>query len=60
MPILEAVLILILFVLGSIRVIRWFGILQQKEYRLDRLWLFLNSTEGVSEILKLSVHLDDF
>ena len=60
MPILEAVLTLILFVLGSIRVIRWFGILQQKEYRLDRLWLFLNSPEGVSEILKLSVHLDDF
>ncbi|MFZ1721257.1 MAG: Mur ligase family protein [Microgenomates group bacterium] len=51
------VLALFLFVtvlfLGSVRWLRWLGILQQKEYRLDRLLLFLGSGEGFLEIFKV-------
>ncbi len=34
-----------------VRSIRWTAILQQKEYRLDRLKVFIESAEGVAELL---------
>lgn len=37
-----------LVVLG-VRLLRWVALVQQKEYRFDRLWLFLQTTEGQTE-----------
>ncbi len=51
---MKTVLTLLIFLfLLSIRVLRWLAIVQQKEYRLDRLWLFLLSMEGKHELVKL-------
>lgn len=43
-----------------IRSLRWLGILQQKEYRLDRMLLFLSSTEGMQELLRFFPQKSDF
>lgn len=43
-----------------IRVFRWLSILQQKEYRLDRVWLFLLSSEGKSELMRVFPKKSDF
>ncbi len=43
-----------------IRSLRWFGILQQKEYRFDRIFLFLLSAEGVQELLRFFPQKQDF
>lgn len=48
-----------LLIIVGIRLVRWLAIVQQKEYRFDRLWLFLNSNEGVQELLRL-IQLKDF
>ncbi|MCA9369060.1 MAG: hypothetical protein H6773_02090 [Pseudomonadales bacterium] len=48
-----------LFLLGilsgslGVRFLRWFAFLQQKEYRFDRLKLFLLSKEGTSEMFRI-------
>lgn len=54
-------LLLILF-FGSffVRILRWLGIVQQKEYRLDRLSLFLKSSEGKDEIKRIVPKKADF
>lgn len=43
-----------------VRTVRWLALLQQKEYRLDRLWLFLKSTEGRAEVLHLLPAVSEF
>ncbi len=43
-----------------IRSLRWLGILQQKEYRSDRILLFLLSSEGVQELLRFFPQKSDF
>lgn len=55
-------LLAILFFLTSflIRSLRWLGILQQKEYRLDRIFLFLRSSEGIQEFLRFFPRASDF
>lgn len=54
--------LLLLFLLSSffVRALRWIGILQQKEYRLDRLILFLKSSQGKKELLRLFPNRTDF
>lgn len=44
---------LIFFVVWSVRVLRWLGFVQQKEYRTDRLWLFIKSKDGWQELLRI-------
>ncbi len=46
-------------VLLAMRLLRWGAWVQQKEYRLDRLWLFLQTAEGRAEVLRLP-HRKDF
>ncbi len=60
MSIFASVLFLVLLVAGMIRWLRWLGVLQQKEYRIDRLWLFLSSGEGVKELLRVVPLPSDF
>ena len=43
-----------------IRWLRWIAIVQQKEYRLDRLWLFLASPEGRQDFWRLLPKRKDF
>ena len=51
---MKTLLLLILLTSGiCVRYLRWFAFLQQKEYRLDRLHLFLRSSEGRQELLRL-------
>jgi len=45
------VLIYLIFIL--IRILRWLAVIQQKEYRLDRLLTFLKSKEGKKVFFKL-------
>ncbi|MFZ5376950.1 MAG: Mur ligase family protein [Patescibacteria group bacterium] len=52
-------IILIIFPLSAIRILRWVSILQQKEYRFDRLWLFLKTKEGNKELLKVLPRIDE-
>jgi UDP-N-acetylmuramoyl-tripeptide--D-alanyl-D-alanine ligase len=54
--------LLLLFLLSSffVRSLRWLGILQQKEYRLDRLLLFLRSSEGFKELFRFIPKRKDF
>lgn len=50
---MKLLLLLIATPLFIARFLRWLSIVQQKEYRLDRLKLFLNSSSGTSEIFLL-------
>lgn len=52
----------LLFFLASffVRALRWLGILQQKEYRLDRVVLFICSREGISEFFRFLPKRSDF
>jgi len=53
---------LIILLLGSfgVRWLRWLGLAQQKEYRLDRLKVFFQSSEGQTELKRLLPHRSDF
>lgn len=39
--------------LFGIRSLRWLALAQQKEYRADRLWLYVQSHEGMSDLLRV-------
>ena len=53
--------ILILFLTSFfIRMLRWFSIIQQKEYRFDRLMLFIKTTQGQRELIRLIPKKSDF
>ncbi|MBU0975016.1 hypothetical protein KKD03_04940 [Patescibacteria group bacterium] len=53
--------ILLLFLTSFfIRASRWLSIVQQKEYRLDRLILFIKTVEGKKELLRLIPKKKDF
>lgn len=43
-----------------IRALRWLGVMQQKEYRFDRVFLFLRSKEGLKELVRLLPKKTDF
>ncbi len=43
-----------------IRALRWLAVVQQKEYRFDRLMLFLKSNEGKRELLRFFPKKKDF
>ncbi len=53
-------LCLLVFCSLGIRLIRWLAWVQQKEYRLDRLWLFISSPEGQKELLRVLPTRADF
>lgn len=55
-------LLLILFFITSffVRIMRWFAFMQQKEYRFDRIKLFLFSKEGISELFRFLPNKSDF
>jgi len=53
--------ILLLFLTSFfIRLLRWLSIVQQKEYRFDRLVLFLKTTQGQEELIRLIPKKSDF
>lgn len=43
-----------------VRLLRWLAWSQQKEYRWDRIWNFLLSPEGMSELVRLKPEKNDF
>ena len=43
-----------------IRLLRWLAWSQQKEYRIDRIWNFLLSEEGISELMRVIPTKKDF
>lgn len=47
-------------VLFALRWSRWLALAQQKEYRWDRLRVFLSTSEGRHELLRLAPHTQDF
>lgn len=49
----------VFIILSAPRLLRWLAIVQQKEYRLDRILMFLKTGEGVNELLKLVPRLQD-
>lgn len=51
---------LILSPIFAVRWLRWLAIVQQKEYRLDRLNSFLSSAEGKTDFWRLVPKLKDF
>ena len=51
--------ILFLFIFG-IRLLRWVSIVQQKEYRLDRLIAFLKTRNGFQEVVRILPNRSDF
>ena len=53
-------LIILLISAFGIRWLRWLGLAQQKEYRLDRLKLFFQSPEGRTELKRLLPKRSDF
>ena len=55
---LLAVVILAMGAVFAVRFSRWLAFVQQKEYRLDRLWLFLSTTEGKNELVRLTTLQD--
>ncbi len=62
-PFLEIIIgcgILLLVVAAFVRFLRWASIVQQKEYRYDRLRLYLLTADGRAEFLRLLPELDDF
>lgn len=58
---MKTLLLLVMFTGGfAIRYLRWLAFLQQKEYRLDRIKLFISSEEGRQELLRVVPHKSDF
>lgn len=53
-------ILLVFVILTAIRLLRWLGIVQQKEYRLDRLKAFAFTDEGIKELFRLMPHKNDF
>lgn len=53
-------LVFILLSSFGIRYLRWLAWFQQKEYRLDRLWLFVRTKEGLAELFRLIPRRSDF
>ncbi len=53
-------LIAVLLIFFVVRWVRWLAIVQQKEYRVDRLITFLQSAEGRQDILRLLPSKSDF
>lgn len=51
---------LIFLVIWGVKVLRWLGFVQQKEYRADRLWLFIKSKEGTQELIRVLPNKSDF
>jgi len=47
------IFIILFFIISLPRLLRWLAIVQQKEYRLKRLWSFIKSVEGRQELFKL-------
>lgn len=52
--------LLFLFASFFVRSLRWLAVLQQKEYRFDRLFLFLRSNEGLKELIRIVPKKNDF
>ena len=54
--------LIFLFLIASffVRSLRWLGVLQQKEYRMDRLLLYLISSEGIKELFRIIPKKNDF
>lgn len=50
----------ILTLIYAVRVLRWVSLFQQKEYRLDRLFLYLRSVEGKRELLHILPKWSEF
>lgn len=48
--------LVLLLLLRTVRLVAW---VQQKEYRWDRLWLFLHTSEGMFELLRLVPSLSE-
>jgi UDP-N-acetylmuramoyl-tripeptide--D-alanyl-D-alanine ligase len=55
-------ILLLLFLLSGtvIRYLRWLALVQQKEYRADRLWAFLSTVEGLKELIRILPARSDF
>ena len=55
-------ILIVLFFMTSffVRALRWLAVMQQKEYRFDRLLLFLYSSEGLTELFRLFPQRTDF
>jgi UDP-N-acetylmuramoyl-tripeptide--D-alanyl-D-alanine ligase len=49
-----------LTLLAFARLSRWLAIVQQKEYRLDRLWLYIKSQTGRKDLFKILPQRADF
>lgn len=56
----SSLLILVFFASFIVRALRWLGFVQQKEYRLDRILLFLRSNEGIRELFRFFPKKTDF
>jgi UDP-N-acetylmuramoyl-tripeptide--D-alanyl-D-alanine ligase len=54
------IIIILLLPLTLIRLVRWLAWNQQKEYRVDRLWQFLLSEEGLHELLRVIPNKTEF
>jgi UDP-N-acetylmuramoyl-tripeptide--D-alanyl-D-alanine ligase len=58
---MKTTIILLIFISAfAVRLSRWLSRVQQKEYRLDRMILYLKTKEGVKELLRLLPISDDF
>ncbi len=53
MSVADILLVAILISGLSIKTVRWLAIVQQKEYRFDRIWLFLQTKEGITELFRV-------
>ncbi len=56
----STLVVLFFFASFFVRALRWIGVLQQKEYRLDRIFLFLLSREGLQELVRFLPKKTDF
>lgn len=55
------IVILFIFLVASfIRYVRWLSLLQEKEYRWDRLKLLLFSPQGIRELIRVIPRITDF
>jgi hypothetical protein len=57
---LTTIIILLTLPLIMVRLLRWLSWVQQKEYRVDRLWQFLLSEEGLAELMRVKPARHDF
>ena len=60
MSTITLIITLLLLPFTLLRLVRWLAWNQQKEYRLDRLWQFLLSEEGLHELLRVIPTRVDF